>query len=270
MSLPRNPLSVSDHNQNMRNHPEFINPKITQDFARSIASKAKRGTYRLDKDFQGKKIRIDVFPTVFPPGASGKSISSELLCLSLDNLKGKDVLDIGSGTGIASILALLQGAKHVDAIDINPMAVSCTLHNARLNGVEHALTVFRSDLFEQVPRKRYDIIIANLPIVNFDPGNASEAIKSALYDPGLVTHRRLFSDGHRYIRKNGCITFTHANLQSGHTNAPNRDFTKLERLIDVSGYEIRERKQHEDLGYTWITYKITLKRTIGTIASNPI
>lgn len=46
------------------------------------------------------------------------------------------VLDYGCGSGILAIGAALHGARQVDAVDIDPAAVSSTLANAQANGVE--------------------------------------------------------------------------------------------------------------------------------------
>lgn len=45
------------------------------------------------------------------------------------------VLDYGCGSGILAIGAALQGAQHIDAVDIDPAAVESTRVNAHANGV---------------------------------------------------------------------------------------------------------------------------------------
>jgi len=46
------------------------------------------------------------------------------------------VLDYGCGSGILAIGAALHGAKHIDAVDIDPAAVTSTSANAQANGVQ--------------------------------------------------------------------------------------------------------------------------------------
>ena len=48
------------------------------------------------------------------------------------------VLDYGCGSGILAIGAALLGARHVDAVDIDPAAVQATRDNALRNGVSDA------------------------------------------------------------------------------------------------------------------------------------
>jgi ribosomal protein L11 methyltransferase len=47
----------------------------------------------------------------------------------------KRVLDYGCGSGILAIGAALMGARHIDAVDIDPAAVRSTADNASANGV---------------------------------------------------------------------------------------------------------------------------------------
>ncbi len=49
--------------------------------------------------------------------------------------RGARVLDYGCGSGILAIGAALHGATQIDAVDIDPAAVTATLANAQANGV---------------------------------------------------------------------------------------------------------------------------------------
>ena len=53
--------------------------------------------------------------------------------------RGKRVLDLGCGSGVAAIAAAVAGAQEVIACDIDPLALKATALNADLNGV--ALTL---------------------------------------------------------------------------------------------------------------------------------
>ncbi|MBU0637075.1 methyltransferase [Patescibacteria group bacterium] len=237
--------------------PENINPEITRNFVDFIKEKSEAGPYRVEVKVGDKVIPIDVFPTVFPP-RSDYSVSSKSVFETFGNLQGLEVADIGSGSGIESIVAAMAGANHVDAADINQQAVDCSKHNVEMNGLQNTIEVFYSDLFQNFPEKKYDLIIANLPIVNFDAGDSP--INQALYDKGFEIHKRLFRDAKKNLIENGIIIFTHANLQSAKTASPDYDFIILEKLIDDYGYKITEKAERKDLGYKWINYKIALKR----------
>lgn len=75
------------------------------------------------------------------------------------DMSNLDVLDIGCGSGILSILSKKLNAKNVDSCDIDQIAIDSTIENANINNVE--INAFISDLFSNVD-KNYDIIFANI------------------------------------------------------------------------------------------------------------
>ena len=67
--------------------------------------------------------------------SSPRSNSSRVLGRRVAIPRGAQVLDLGCGVGVLAIMAALQGAAHVDAVDIMPQACALVEFNARLNGV---------------------------------------------------------------------------------------------------------------------------------------
>jgi ribosomal protein L11 methyltransferase len=77
------------------------------------------------------------------------------------NLNGKQIIDMGTGTGILAILSKKLGAKSVAGIEIDEGAYDNALLNAELNNVE--LQFIHSDVkgLEAVDEK-CDLFIANI------------------------------------------------------------------------------------------------------------
>lgn len=71
----------------------------------------------------------------------------------------KSVLDFGCGSGVLAIAALLLGAKHADATDIDPQALSATQSNAEANHVADKINAYA---VQELPDEQYDIVLANI------------------------------------------------------------------------------------------------------------
>lgn len=84
-------------------------------------------------------------------------VSEQILEMSF---VGKDVLDMGCGTGILGMLASLKGAEKVTAIDIDKWSFESTNENAKINSINNLIAKEgdASILGDEV----YDVIFANI------------------------------------------------------------------------------------------------------------
>lgn len=76
-------------------------------------------------------------------------------------VSGRRGLDMGSGTGVLSIVAVKCGAAHVDAVDIDDWADANCRENIAANGVSDRITPILGDVRSIVGR-HYDFILANI------------------------------------------------------------------------------------------------------------
>ncbi len=86
------------------------------------------------------------------------------MCLQLMEqlpLAGKRVLDVGCGSGILGLCALLLGADSAVLVDIDPQATEVAVHNAAINGLGERTAVRTGNLTEQVSGT-FDVVFANL------------------------------------------------------------------------------------------------------------
>jgi ribosomal protein L11 methyltransferase len=76
------------------------------------------------------------------------------------DVKGLDVLDMGCGTGLLSILAAKRGAKHVLAIDIEDWACENARENAERNGIFN-MSVEKGEV-NLLAGKAFQLTLANI------------------------------------------------------------------------------------------------------------
>ena len=100
-----------------------------------------------------------------PGAAFGTGLhETTLMCLQLcDSLatEGIRALDIGCGTGILAIGALLLGAQSALLVDRDEVAVAAARHNIERNRCTDRAIVWQGDLADGVDGK-YDLIFANI------------------------------------------------------------------------------------------------------------
>lgn len=72
-----------------------------------------------------------------------------------------EVLDMGCGSGILSVAALLLGAGRAVGVDIDPLAVKTAVDNAAINSVGDRFTGICGDLTEKVSG-RFNVVLANI------------------------------------------------------------------------------------------------------------
>lgn len=76
-------------------------------------------------------------------------------------LAGRRGLDMGSGTGVLSIVAAKCGAVHVDAVDIDEWADANCRENIAVNGVEACVEPMLGDV-ARIAGRTYGFIFANI------------------------------------------------------------------------------------------------------------
>ena len=111
------------------------------------------------------------------PGTAFGSGSHETTKLCISQLKkyvkkDTELLDVGTGSGILSIIGLKLGARWATATDIDPNAIRATEENFEVNHVpEENAKVYQVNIldekeaaeFEQlIAGKKYDVIVANI------------------------------------------------------------------------------------------------------------
>lgn len=157
---------------------------------------------------------------------SGQHETTRLCVETLDTTvkKGDKVLDLGCGSGILSIIALMLGAGEARAVDIDPNCKKIAYSNAALNGIgKDVYTVLDGNIlideeFKSSTEKSgpYDIVVANIVADVIIP---------------------LASDVRRYLKDGG--TFIASGIIEMRID-------EVKEAIEKNGFEIQEIKKEND------------------------
>lgn len=128
---------------------------------------------------------------------TGHHETTRLCLLSLDDhiREGSEFLDVGTGSGILSMAALLLGAKGGVALDIDPAAVEVARGNLEQAGVSHRIELSRGSLDADHGRT-YDCVVANIfadPLIEMAPAFARAVRPEGV----LIVSGVLAEDGQR-------------------------------------------------------------------------
>ncbi|MGE5614317.1 MAG: peptide chain release factor N(5)-glutamine methyltransferase [Bacillota bacterium] len=158
------------------------------------------------------------------------------------------ILDIGTGSGcIAVSLARYIPGCRVTAVDIMPAALEVARKNALANGVADRVRFIKSNLFENIPEEKFDVIVSNPPYVKTGDINKLQR-EIGEYEPisaldggpdGLFFYREIIKSSQAYLRAGGMLAF-----ETGHGQAPDvvrllsgGVFKNIEVYKDLSGIE---------------------------------
>lgn len=101
------------------------------------------------------------------PGLAFGTGSHDTTRLCLETLEtyihgGESVLDLGCGSGILALSALLFGASTAEGVDIDDIAVKTAIENGATNGfTEPQYKIHCGDMTEKVTGK-FDVVVANI------------------------------------------------------------------------------------------------------------
>jgi release factor glutamine methyltransferase len=143
-------------------------------------------------------------------GVQPPKAGSLLFCRHLDFRPGEAVLEIGTGVGLAAVLAARAGCR-VLATDVVPAAVECARANAVFNGVADRLEVRLGDCFEPVRGQAFDLICASPPQMPTPPGRERDDPAAAADNGGIDGWElldRVIAGAPDHLRPGGRLVFT--------------------------------------------------------------
>ena len=158
------------------------------------------------------KMNFFVNENVLIPRQDTEILVEEVIKIA-KRINAKKILDLCTGSGaIAVSLAKYIEDSEITASDISPEALRVAKKNAINNNVQNQITFVESDLFENIVKDKYDMIVSNPPYIK------KEVIKKldievqkepiiALdggYD-GLNFYRKITNQAYEYLKYGGYL-----------------------------------------------------------------
>lgn len=172
---------------------------------------------------------------LLPRSPIGELIQAQFSPWLLD--KPTRIMDLCTGSGcIAIACAYAFPEAEVDAIDISADALQVAEQNIQDHGLEQQVFPIRSDLFRDLPKEQYDIIVTNPPYVDQEDMNSlpdefkhEPELGLAAGTDGLKLARRILANAPHYLTDNGILVCEVGNSMIHLVDQyPNIPFTWLE------------------------------------------
>lgn len=142
----------------------------------------------------------------------------------------KSALDIGTGSGILAN-KLAEHCEQVIAVEINEETIKQIK-----NKLNKKIILLKSDLFEAVPKQKFDLITFNPPYLPNEDGEEYEDEELTSGTSGLNTTIEFLRQAKEYLNEKGTILFIASSLAK---------INGLESKMKKLNYEFKQiKKQH--------------------------
>lgn len=163
------------------------------------------------QDFMGLNLYVD--NNVLIPQPDTEILVEEVIEIAKDREEGLKILDMCTGSGaIAISLARYIKESKVYATDISEAALEIAKDNALKNITD--ITFVKSDVFDKVEEKEFDIIVSNPPYIESDViKTLSKEVQNEPHialdggTDGLYFYRKISKEAISYLKDGGYIAF---------------------------------------------------------------
>ncbi len=166
----------------------------------------------ITKSQEFMKLNFYVDQDVLIPRPDTEILVEEVIKIA-KKVGAKKILDLCTGSGaIAVSLAKYIPNSKLTGVDISSKALRIAKLNARNNNVEGRITFISSNLFDNVPEEKYDIIVSNPPYIkskiirtlNKDVQNEPKIALDGGFD-GLDFYRKIIKKADEYLKFGGFL-----------------------------------------------------------------
>ena len=103
-----------------------------------------------------------------------------------NHLNFSNALDVGTGTGLLSLMLAQENEIDIDALEINENAANQAIQNVSATSWKNKVHIHNQSLQEFAPQKKYDFIFSNPPFFENDLTSSDKNKNAAKHDSTLT------------------------------------------------------------------------------------
>lgn len=168
--------------------------------------------------------------------------------------EGEQVLEIGVGNGISSVMFALKGAQ-VTGVDINLSAVYNAIENANIHGVAKKTNFFVSDVLQNIGPNCFDIIYWNVPFCMVDT-EPSSMLERSIFDYNYSSLKNFILNSKTHLSPKGKLYIGFSNTYG--------EADLLEDFCDQAGYNSIQLVSEKLIEKDEFTYDLSLYQIKNT------
>ena len=108
------------------------------------------------------------------------SVDAPLLADFIRTRRPDDILEIGTGSGIISLLLWRRPFLRITAVEVQPGLAALAKRNVALNGLASRVEVVRADYREYDPERKFDLVFSNPPYIPSAGGYLSRVTEKSI------------------------------------------------------------------------------------------
>ncbi|MGC8892644.1 MAG: tRNA1(Val) (adenine(37)-N6)-methyltransferase [Candidatus Saccharicenans sp.] len=98
------------------------------------------------------------------------SVDAPLLADFIQTKNTDEIIELGTGCGIISLLLSVKPFRHIVALEIQSAMADLARRNVMLNNLEGRVTIIQKDFRQYQPYRKFDIIFSNPPYIRKNSG----------------------------------------------------------------------------------------------------
>lgn len=140
------------------------------------------------------------------------------------------LLDIGTGTGLLSLMVAQKNYVDIDAVEIDPEAAQQAMGNIRSSPWHEKIKVYNQNILNFRSRQKYDCIICNPPFYENEL-NAADQRKNMAHHSSEISVKQVLGEIKRNLEEHGLFFLMY----------PAKREKEIDSLLDENNFHVRKK-----------------------------